>query len=182
VLNLLSKYWWLVLLRGIWAILFGVAALSWPGLTIATLVIFFGAYAMVAGVFTVVGAIAGRKDHEDWVLLVLQGVIGIGVGALTLRRPEITALALVFFVAAWALVTGALEIVSAIRLRKEIKGEFWLALSGGASIVLAFLLIAAPEAGALVIMIWLGVWALIMGSALVVLSFRLRGRATAKTA
>jgi uncharacterized membrane protein HdeD (DUF308 family) len=182
MLNLLSKYWWLVLLRGIWAILFGVAALAWPGLTIATLVIFFGAYALVAGVFAVVAAIAGRKDHEDWVLLVLQGGIGIAVGALTLRSPGTTALALVLFIAAWALVTGVLEVVSAIRLRKEIKGEFWLALSGIASIVLAFLLISAPEQGALVLVLWLGIWALIMGSALVVLSLRLRGRAAAKPA
>ncbi len=181
MLAVLSKYWWLVLLRGIWAILFGVAALAWPGLTIETLVIFFGAYALVAGTFTAFAAIAGRKDHEDWLLLLLQGGIGIAFGALTLRAPAITAVALVLFVAAWALVTGVLEVVSAIRLRKEIKGEFWLALSGIASIVLAFLLIAAPEAGALVLVIWLGVWALLMGGALVVLSFRLRGHATKAT-
>jgi uncharacterized membrane protein HdeD (DUF308 family) len=122
MLAVLSKYWWLVLLRGVWAILFGVAALTWPGLTIETLVIVFGAY---------------------------------------------------------ALVTGAIEVVSVIRLRKEIKGEFLLALSGIASIVLAFLLIAAPEAGALVLVFWLGIWALLMGRFLVVLSLRSRGH-TAK--
>ena len=88
MLAVLSKYWWLVLLRGIWAILFGVAALAWPGLTIQTLVIFFGAYALIAGVFTVVAAVAGRKDHEDWHLLLLQGGIGVVIGLLRCAHPR----------------------------------------------------------------------------------------------
>ena len=120
---LLAKYWWVLLLRGIVAIGFGVIAWLWPALTLETLVLFFGAFALVSGVFLVFAAFAGRRTHDQWWVLLLEGLLGITLGVLTWRAPGVTALALVLYIAAWALVTGVLEIVAAIRLRKEIEAS-----------------------------------------------------------
>lgn len=171
---LLAKYWWVFLLRGIFAILFGVIAWLWPGLTLETLVLFFGAFALVSGVFQVFAAFAGRSQHEQWWLLLLEGLLGIAVGFLTWRAPGITALALVLYIAAWALVTGVLEIVAAIRLRKEIEGEFWLGLSGLLSVGFAVLLMISPGAGALALLWIIAAYAVVFGVFLILLAFRVR--------
>jgi uncharacterized membrane protein HdeD (DUF308 family) len=169
-----ARNWWVLLMRGIVAILFGILALSRPGITLAALVILFGAYALVDGIFSLFGAIAGWRHREDRWLLLLEGFLGIGAGFLTLRAPGITAIALVFFIAAWALATSMVRIIGAIRLRKEISGEFWLILSGIAGVVFAFMVMARPGAGALA-MVWLiGWYAIVMGAMLTFLSFRLR--------
>ena len=172
--GLFARNWWLILLRGIAALVFGILALSRPGITLAVLVLLFGVYALVDGVFSVVGAASGWRYREDRWLLLLEGLLGIGAGFVTLQAPGVTTLALVFFIAAWALATGILRIVAAIRLRKEIKGEVWMVLSGLAGIVFAFLVMERPAAGALALVWLIGWFAIVMGAMLTLLSFKLR--------
>jgi uncharacterized membrane protein HdeD (DUF308 family) len=173
MIGLFSKNWWALLLRGIVAVLFGILAITRPGITLAVLVLLFGIYAVVDGCFALFAAIGGWSHREDRWLLLLEGFIGIGAGILTLRAPGITTVALLFFIAAWALATGVLRIVAAIRLRKEITGEFWLALSGIASVVFAFLVMMNPAAGALAMAWLIGWYALFLGATLIMLSIKL---------
>jgi uncharacterized membrane protein HdeD (DUF308 family) len=175
VLGLFTRNWWAVLLRGIFAVLFGIVAFRAPVMTLAALVALFGIYALVDGLVALFAAIGGWSYREDRWLLVLEGLIGLGAAFATLYSTALTAVALMFFIAAWALSTGILKIIAAIRLRKEISGEFWMALSGIASVVFAFLVMMNPLAGALT-MVWLiGWYAIFMGAMLIMLSFKLRG-------
>ncbi len=174
VLGLFTRNWWAVLLRGIFAVLFGILAFRAPVMTLAALVTLFGIYALVDGLVALFAAVGGWSYREDRWLLVLEGLIGLGAAFATLFATALTAMALMFFIAAWALATGILKIVAAIRLRKEISGEFWMALSGIASVVFAFLVMMNPVAGALT-MVWLiGWYAIFMGAMLIMLSFKLR--------
>jgi uncharacterized membrane protein HdeD (DUF308 family) len=173
--DLLSRYWWTLVLRGIFGIIFGILAFVWPGLTLATLVILFGAYALVDGIFAIVGAISGWGKRDDHWLLLLEGLLGVGMGILTFRAPGITAIVLLMYIAAWALATGVLEIIGAIRLRKEVKGEFWLILSGVASIVFALVLMIFPVAGALSLLWLISVYAVVFGVMLIAGGLKLRG-------
>jgi uncharacterized membrane protein HdeD (DUF308 family) len=176
----LATHWWVILLRGLVAVLFGVVAFVFPLSTAAAFVIVFGAYALVDGVLTVLAAL--RLAHPDsgrWWFLLLQGLVGIAAGVLTFFWPAITALALGLLVAAWALVTGILEIGAAIRLRKDVPGEILLILAGLLSIALGIFLSLRPFT-ALLASVWvIAVYALIAGFMLIVLSFRLRGLKTA---
>lgn len=171
---ILFRNWWLLLLRGLVAIAFGVMIWLQPGISLAALVLLFGAYAMADGVLGVGTAIAGRKEHESWWVLLLQGLLGIGVGVLTFFAPGITALALLFYIAIWAIATGVLEIVAAIRLRKEIEGEWWLILGGLASVVFGVLLVAQPGAGALAVLWLIAAYAIVFGVLLLMLAFKAR--------
>jgi uncharacterized membrane protein HdeD (DUF308 family) len=173
MIGLFTKNWWVLLLRGIVAVLFGILAITRPGITLAVLILLFGAYALVDGCFALVAAIGGWRHREDRWLLLLEGFIGIGAGILTLSAPGITTVALLFFIATWALATGVLRIVAAIRLRKEITGEVWLALSGIASVIFAFLVMMNPAAGALAMAWLIGWYALFLGAMLVMLSIKL---------
>jgi uncharacterized membrane protein HdeD (DUF308 family) len=173
MIGFFTKNWWVLLLRGIVAVLFGILAITSPGITLAILVLLFGVYAVVDGCFALFAAIGGWSHREDRWLLLLEGFIGIGAGILTLRAPGITTMTLLFFIAAWALATGVLRIVAAIRLRKEITGEFWLVLSGIASVVFAFLVMTNPAAGALAMAWLIGWYALFLGATLVMLSIKL---------
>jgi len=172
--ELISKYWWVFLVRGIAAIVFGLLAFFQPGITLETLVLFFGAYALVDGIFSIIAAFGGRDSSEHWFLLLLEGLLGIAVGIMTWRSPGITAAALLLYIAAWALVTGVLEIVAAVRLRKEIEGEGWLALSGLLSILLGLFLMWAPGAGALGLVWAIGGYAVAFGIALILLGLGVR--------
>ena len=172
--DLLSRYWWTLVVRGMFAVVFGLLALIWPGITLATLVIFFGAYILGDGIFGMVGAIGGWGDRDDHWLLLLEGLLGVGIGILTFRAPQITAMVLLMFIAAWALATGVLEIVAAIRLRKEIQGEIWLILSGLASVVVALLLMIFPAAGALSLLWLISIYAVVFGVMLIVGGMKLR--------
>jgi uncharacterized membrane protein HdeD (DUF308 family) len=174
----LSRNWWVVLVRGIVGILFGILTFFAPGITLAALVLVFGAYAFVDGVLTLVSAIRRRSTTDRWWILVLEGIAGILVGIATLFVPGITALVLLYLIAAWALVTGILELAAAIRLRKVITNEWLLALGGIVSILLGVLLIVAPGAGALAVVIWIGAYAFVFGALLVGLSLRLRALGT----
>lgn len=173
--KLLSQYWWVLLVRGVVAVLFGITASAWPGLTLATLVLFFAAYAFVDGVFDVVNAVGGRNEHEHWWWLLVEGVVGILFGVLTFQNPAVTAVVLLLYIAAWAIVTGAMRIVLAVRLRKEIEGEFWLGLSGLFSMLFGFLMMARPDAGALAVLWLIATWSIVIGLSLILVAFRVRG-------
>jgi uncharacterized membrane protein HdeD (DUF308 family) len=146
--DILSRYWWMTLLRGLFWIVFGIVILATPGISLLTLTLALGIVMFLDGIINVVNAFSGRKEHDDWWVLLLVGLAGIGVGILTFYNPAVTALAVVFYVAIWAIATGLLEIVAAVRLRRQIQGEVWLALAGIASVVFGVLLVARPGVAA----------------------------------
>jgi uncharacterized membrane protein HdeD (DUF308 family) len=174
--DVLSRNWWVVLARGVAGVLFGIVTLLAPTLSFSALVLVFGAYALADGVLAIVSAIRRRGSSDHWWVLLLEGLASVAVGVLTILVPGITALTLLYVYAAWALVTGVLEIVAAIRLRQVITGEWLLVLSGVASVAFAVLLILFPGIGAITLMIWLGAYVLLFGALLIALAFRLRSR------
>jgi uncharacterized membrane protein HdeD (DUF308 family) len=178
LLETLKRHWWVPVLRGIAAIIFGIIAFARPGLTIAVLVLLFGAWVLVDGIFRVIGAITHRASDKEWGFDLIIGIVGIIIGFLTFHAPGITALALVIYIAAWALMVGATEIAVAIKLRREIKGEWFLILMGLVSIIFAFLLLWNPVAGAAAL-IWIMAWyAVILGILGIIFGFRLRSLPT----
>jgi uncharacterized membrane protein HdeD (DUF308 family) len=177
VLETLSRHWWAVAVRGVAAILFGVLALVWPAITVLALVIVFGAYALVDGVFAVVAAFGNRdggrtRGNRAW--LFARGIAGILTGIIALVWPSITALALLWLIALWAMVAGVFDMVAAFQLRKEIRREWLLALSGGLSVLLGLLLLVWPAAGVLTLIVLIGVAAIAFGITLLILGWRLR--------
>ena len=170
----LSRNWWALVLRGVLAVLFGLAAIIWPGITVTILILLFGAYAFVDGVLALASAVRTADRHGNWWPLVVEGIVGVGVGLVAFFYPEATAVALVFLVAFWAIVTGALEIVAAVRLREEISNELLLGIGGVVSVLLGLALIVFPGAGILAFAWFIGIYALIFGVLLIVLGLRLR--------
>ena len=170
----LARNWWVVLLRGVASIIFGLATLYAPGISAAALVLVFGAYAFADGILAIISAIRRRGANDRWWVLLIEGLMGVTVGVVTLLWFEMSALALLYVIAAWALVTGGLEIAAAIRLRKVMTGEWLLVLSGIASVAFGVLLMLFPGAGALAVVLWIGAYALVSGALLIVFSFRLR--------
>jgi uncharacterized membrane protein HdeD (DUF308 family) len=177
-LNKLPLRWWAIMLRGLLGILLGIGAFFMPVATLLALVFLFGAYAFFDGVFNLVAAWRQTDRQKPWWALLLSGIAGIGAAAISFGWPGITALALVYVISAWALITGGLEIAAAVKLRKEIEGEWLLALSGTLSIGLGFLLALFPDAGAIGLVWYLGAYAVVFGILMVVLSWRLRARQT----
>jgi len=174
MIETLKRHWWVPVIRGIAAIIFGVIAFTHPVMAIATLVLFFGAWVLIDGIFRLVSAIGHRSSDPDWGWQLVIGIMGIIVGLLTFHAPRVTALALVIYIAAWALMIGASEIVMAVKLRHEIKGEWFLILMGLASIIFAVLLLWNPVAGAAAV-IWLIAWyAVVLGILGIFFGFRLR--------
>jgi uncharacterized membrane protein HdeD (DUF308 family) len=174
LLHALAKNWWLLLLRGIAAIIFGVLAFIWPGLTLLVLVILYGAYALVDGVLSLAAAVMGRGGPVPTWWLVVVGLLGIAAGILTFVWPGITALVLILFIGAWALVTGIFEIIGAIRLRKEIDDEWMLILSGVLSVLFGLGVMILPGAGALALIWVIAIYAIIFGVLMIALALRLR--------
>ena len=172
MLNTLKANWWALALRGLVAVLFGLLTLFLPGITLVTLVLLFGAYALVDGVFNVLAFF--RVASRQWALLI-EGVVGIIAGLLTFAWPAITAIALLYVIAFWAILTGIFEIVAGIRLRKAITNEWLLLLMGFLSLLFGLLILFAPGTGALAIVLWIGAYALVFGIFLLALAFRLRG-------
>ena len=171
---LLAKNWWAFLLRGILAIVFGIAAIFFPQAAFLSLVLIFGAFALVDGIFTLISAFAGNARSEGWWWLIFEGLFGILVGVLTVWQPFAMGLAWVFMIAAWAVVTGVFEIVTAIRLRKVITGEWMLILAGVISVLFGILAAVYPGTGAAAIGMIVGIYALIFGVIFIVLAFQLR--------
>lgn len=171
---LIAKNWWSLVLRGLAAIVLGLITIVWPGITLGALVLLFGAYTLIDGLLSLAGAVRAAENHERWGSLLFEGLAGIAAGIVTFAWPAITALTLVYVIATWALITGVFEIAAAVRLRKVLPGEWLLALSGFASLILGILMIAVPLAGALAIALWVGIYALVFGALLIALGLRLR--------
>ena len=170
-----ARNWWAVGLRGLIAILFGLAALFWPGITLFALVFLFGAYALVDGVFSIVVAFRAGEHHTHWWTLLLVGLAGIAAGLMTFFYPGITAIALLYIIAAWAIVHGITEIIAAFQLRREITNEWLLGLAGLASLIFGILVVIMPGAGALATIWLIGIYAIIFGVLLLGLAYRLHG-------
>jgi len=178
MIEALKRNWWVLVIRGICGIVFGVIALAYPGLALATLVILFGAWVLIDGVFRIVGATAGRASDPDWGFHLIIGLLGVVVGFLTFRAPGITALILVIYIGAWALMIGAVEIALAIKLRRELKGEWLLVLMGLVSIIFAVLLLWNPGPGALALLWLIASYAIVLGVLAIFFGFRLRSLRT----
>jgi uncharacterized membrane protein HdeD (DUF308 family) len=178
LIETLKRHWWIPVIRGVVAVLFGIMAFVYPGLTVAVLVLLFGAWILVDGVFRVVGAIGHRASDKEWGFDLIIGIMGIIIGFLTFHAPRITALALIIYIAAWALMIGATEIALAIKLRREIKGEWFLILMGLLSIVFAVMLLWNPLPGALALVWLIGSYAIVFGLLAIILGFRLRSLPT----
>lgn len=171
----IGRYWWVFVLRGALGILFGILMFVWPGIALLTLVFLFGAYALAEGIVSIVGAFQ-RAEVRAWPrwALVLWGLVSVAAGLIAFFMPGLTALTLLFVIAAWAIVTGIVQVVAAIRLRREIEGEWLLGLAGVLSIVFGILVMAYPGAGALAVVLWIGAYAVVFGALLVALGLRLR--------
>ena len=175
--KVLARHWWVVGLRGLAAVIFGILALLVPKLTLIVLIAFFGAYALIDGVIALFLAIRGREYNRNWGWLLVEGIAGILIGILTFRWPGVTALVLLAFIAAWAIVTGIMEIFGAIELRRVINNEWLLILSGVASVLFGLILLVFPGAGALALVVVIGLYAIIYGLLLLGLAWRLRALA-----
>ena len=178
MIEALKRNWWVLVIRGICGIVFGVVAFAYPGLALSTLVILFGAWVLIDGVFRIVGATAGRASDPDWGFHLIIGLLGVVVGFLTFRAPGITALILVIYIGAWALMIGAVEIALAIKLRRELKGEWLLVLMGLVSIIFAVLLLWNPGPGALALLWLIASYAIVLGVLAIFFGFRLRSLRT----
>ena len=176
MVHALAKNWWLLLLRGIAAIIFGLLAFAWPGLTLVTLILFYGAFVLVDGVLAVIAAITGGVPGSRWWLAII-GLLGIAAGLVTFLTPGLTALVLLLFIAGWAIATGVLQIIGAIKLRKEIDNEWLLILGGIISVLFGACMMLAPGAGALALVWVIGAYSVVTGVIFVALAFRLRKHA-----
>ncbi|OYW55844.1 MAG: hypothetical protein B7Y80_04265 [Hyphomicrobium sp. 32-62-53] len=178
-LDALARNWWLILLRGIFAIIFGLLTFVWPGLTLVTLVLLYGAFSLLDGIFSIVAALKGGTPMPRW-WLALVGLLGIGVGLITLFWPQITGIVLLMFIAGWAIASGVLQIIGAVYLRKEIEGEWLLIASGLLSVLFGVVLVLFPGAGALSLALVIGAFAVVYGVLLIGFALRLKKQAEIK--
>lgn len=176
VLPALAQSWWVFLLRGLVAIAFGVCALAWPGATLVTLVLFYGAFALIDGVFAVISALRGSGSGSRW-WLALVGLLGIVAGLVTYFAPGLTALALLMVIGVWALVYGIFEIIGAIRLRKEIDNEWLLLIHGALAALFGIMVLVRPGAGALALIWLIAMFAILSGVLLIAFAFRIKKHA-----
>jgi uncharacterized membrane protein HdeD (DUF308 family) len=177
--EVLADGWWAVGLRGILGIIFGLICLLNPTLAVEVFVILFAAYMLVDGAFTIASGIKAARNGERWALLILQGLVSIAAGVVAVIWPLITLVALVWIIAIWALVSGALMLWAAFTLNID-HGRWWLALGGIASLVFGILLVISPLVGAVVLTLWIGAYALVFGGLLLVLAFQLHARKEAR--
>jgi uncharacterized membrane protein HdeD (DUF308 family) len=178
-MEILGRNWWAIGLRGIFAIVFGLIALIWPGIALGALIILFGAYAFLDGIFALVAAVRAAERHRAWWALALEGVFGIVIGIGAWVWPGLTALALLYLIAAWALLTGIAELVAAYRLHEAGNHGWVLAVAGVLSVIFGLYLFVFPGAGALSVIWIIGVYAIVFGITLLGLAWRLHERHTA---
>lgn len=173
-MNQLAYNWWTVALRGVLSIVVGLLAFFFPDITLAVVIILFGVFALLEGVFLIVSGVRSRREHGRWWTLILQGIISIGAGILAFLAPLATAIALLYLIAAWAIVSGIIEVVVAIRLRKEMEGEWVLILDGIITVLFGLALVLVPGAGLLFLIWMIGGFKLASGILLLILAYRLR--------
>jgi uncharacterized membrane protein HdeD (DUF308 family) len=171
----LFRNWWIVAVRGVLAIVFGILALIWPDTTKLALVLLFGAFALVDGFSATAAGIALAPYFKRWWALLLEGLTGILIGVLTFSWPNVTGLILLYFIAAWAVITGIFEIVAAIEFRNVVSREWAMVLGGILSVLLGVLLFAFPSAGAVGVVWLIGVYAIVFGIIELIAAFHLRG-------
>lgn len=174
MISVLVRNWWAFVLRGAFAILFGLIALFLPGVTMLSLVLVFAAYAIADGILALIGSVRAAETGASWGTLAFAGIVDIIAGLAAAMWPGLTVVVFVALLAAWALITGGLMLAAAIRLEGD--GRVWLVLAAIASIVYGALLVIAPMAGAVVLTWWIGAYAFLFGIALMVFAFRLRAR------
>ncbi|HYL27449.1 MAG TPA: DUF308 domain-containing protein [Candidatus Nitrosotalea sp.] len=175
MVHILTRNWWVWLIRGIAAIVFGILAWKWPGVTWITIAIFFGAYAFVDGIFAIVATVRAAETGQRWWPFLIEGIIGILIAAITFYDVRITIAALYLTIAAWAFLTGIFEIVAAMQLRKHIANEIWLIIGGIASIAFGVLMVLYPIIGALTIIYIIAAYAIVFGVIMIAFALRLRG-------
>lgn len=171
---ILHRTWWVLLLRGLVAIAFGVLTFAQPGVSLVALMLTFGAFTFVDGILAMYSAIRGRGLSSHWWLLLLWGLAGVIVGVLTVVAPAVTALVMTVYIAAWALITGVLQIIAALRLRKEIEGEWLLVLGGAMSVLFGGFVLANPGAGMMAMLWVLALYAVLLGLVMLLLAFKLK--------
>lgn len=174
MVDVLARNWWAIAIRGIAAILFGLCAFFIPGAALWALVLLFGAYALVDGIFAILAAVRAAQAHERWVQLLFAGIFGVAIAAITLFEPGFTALALLYLIAAWAVVTGVFELIAAFELRRHLPGEVWWLLAGLCSVLFGLYLFWQPATGALAVLWIIGIYAIAFGVFLLGLALRLR--------
>jgi uncharacterized membrane protein HdeD (DUF308 family) len=174
MMHSIARNWWVLALRGGLAILFGMLVFFWPHLGLLFMVASFAAFAFLDGVFAIGAAMSGQRQGRQWWALVFQGLLGISAAILTLIWPEVTELALLFFIGFWAIATGLFAVIAAIRLRKEIEGEWALALSGALSIVFGLAIVAFPAAGLLALAWLIGAYSIAYGILMLMVGFAMR--------
>jgi uncharacterized membrane protein HdeD (DUF308 family) len=172
--NLMTQNWWAIALRGLVAVLFGIAAFVWPGFTLRVLAPLFSGYAMINGIFAVIEAFGRDVSRDRWWGLLFEGVASILVGAIILIWPGLTAMGLIFLIAFWAIMTGVFEFITAVRLRHEIMGEWLLALIAILSMALGLLLLAFPVIGAFSVIFLIRAFVFVIGALMIALAFKLR--------
>jgi uncharacterized membrane protein HdeD (DUF308 family) len=178
----LARNWWALAVRGILAVLLGLVAFALPGVFLASLVWLFGAYCLVDGVFAIVAGLRAAQRHERWWPLALEGLVDITVGVVTLLLPAAAVLALLYLVSAWSIITGVFRISAAVRLRRQIRGEWLLILNGVLSVLFGVAIVVYPAVG-LVTVVWIiGMYAILFGIILLALALRLRGGRAARPA
>jgi len=172
--SIFTKNWWVFALRGLFAIIFGVLALVLPEITLISLVLMFGVFALLDGILDLVVGFATTSTNKRWWAKILEGLLGIGVALLTFIWPNITAIVLLYFIAAWSVIMGFMEIIAGIQIRKEIEDEWRMILSGAISVLFGIVLFIYPGASA-ISMVWLiGIFTVFFGVLLISLGFRLR--------
>ena len=176
MINIIEKRWWVFALRGLIAVALGIIALVNPGIALLTLIIIFGIYSFVDGLFDVIISISNRKDNEKWWALLIAGIASVVIGVISLSNPSITGIALVYLIAVKALINGVLEIAAAIELRHFIEGEWMMVISGILSILFGIVLFASPNQGALAMLWVIGIFAIVIGVWLIIFAFHLRSK------
>jgi uncharacterized membrane protein HdeD (DUF308 family) len=175
MLQTLARNWWAIVLRGVFAVLFGLGTFLWPGVTLAVLVLLYGAYLFVDGIMAVLWALARRPEGSFSWEVFLVGLASLAAGVVTLLWPGVTAIALLYVIAIWAIIRGVFEILAAFHLRRELNNEWLLALAGAVSILFGVALIVAPGTGALAVLWLIGTFAIVVGILMIILGFRLKG-------
>jgi uncharacterized membrane protein HdeD (DUF308 family) len=176
----LFRNWWVLLIRGILAVTFGILALSRPAVTLAAIVMLLGAYYLVDGIFSIITSLTAPRGYRGWVSMLISGIAGVVIGLITFFMPRVTAVVLLYFVIAWLMVTGVMQIIAGIRLRKKLHGEFFLIAGGILSVLFGFYLLVNPGVGALAVMWLIGVYAITFGVIMIVAALRLRSWRGAK--